>query len=55
MRLIRLSEVMHKTGFSRSRIYTDPSFPQRVKLGQRSVAWVEAEIDEWIAARMDAR
>jgi prophage regulatory protein len=23
-------------------------FPKSVKLGQRSVAWVESEIDDWI-------
>ena len=55
MRLIRLPEVLMKTGFSRSRLYADDTFPQRVRLGKRGVAWVEAEIDEWIQKRMEDR
>lgn len=30
-------------------------FPQRVRLSSQRVAWVESEIDEWIAARITAR
>jgi prophage regulatory protein len=30
-------------------------FPRRVKLGACRVGWVETEVDEWIAARLDAR
>ncbi|TFV70501.1 AlpA family phage regulatory protein [Bradyrhizobium frederickii] len=30
-------------------------FPQRVKLSPQRVAWIESEIDEWIAARISAR
>lgn len=55
MRLIRLPEVIKKTGSSRSRIYADPTFPSRVQLGVRSVAWVESEIEEWIAERIAVR
>jgi len=55
MRLIRLSEVLQKTGLSRSRLYADDTFPKRVKLGARGVAWVESEIDDWIAARIAGR
>ncbi|GAA4045310.1 AlpA family phage regulatory protein [Parerythrobacter jejuensis] len=55
MRLIRLPEVRHKTGLSRSRIYADETFPKRVPLGARGVAWVEAEIEEWIQERIERR
>ena len=55
MRLIRLPETLKKTGLSRSRLYADQSFPRRVQLGARGVAWVEAEIDEWIKARIESR
>jgi prophage regulatory protein len=55
MRLIRLPEVLKKTGLSRSRLYADVSFPQRVKLGTRGVAWVESEVEDWIAARIADR
>lgn len=55
MRLIRLPEVLKKTGLSRSRLYADHSFPKRVQLGARGVAWVESEIEDWIASRIAAR
>lgn len=55
MRLIRLPEVLKKTGCSRSRIYADPLFPKRVQLGPRSVAWVEDEIDDWVNERIAQR
>ncbi|MGE0082446.1 MAG: AlpA family phage regulatory protein [Thiohalomonadaceae bacterium] len=35
--------------------YFDPTFPRPVPLGGRSVGWVEAEIDEWVEARINAR
>jgi len=51
-RLVRLSELKEKTGLSRSGIYnkikTDPSFPKKVKLGERCIAFVESEVDQWI-------
>lgn len=53
-RIIRLSEVRLRCSLSRSTIYEmmqSKKFPQRVKLGERGVGWVEAEIDEWINNR----
>ena len=50
-RLIRLSEVMNKTGFGKAWIYrliSQNRFPQPVKLGIRAIAFIESEIDEWI-------
>ena len=50
-RLIRITEVISKTGLSRSRIYqyiSEDRFPASVSLGGRSVAWVESEVDKWI-------
>jgi hypothetical protein len=29
-------------------------FPQRIKLGERAVGWLESEVREWLAARIDA-
>ena len=55
MRLIRLPEVLRKTGLSRSRLYADETFPRRVPLGARGVAWVETEVDEWIRERVESR
>ncbi|PHZ23272.1 AlpA family phage regulatory protein [Pectobacterium parmentieri] len=56
--LIRLSGVMKKTGLRKSWIYLlmkQGDFPQTVKIGARSVAWVESEVNDWIAARISQR
>ena len=50
-RLIRLPEVMKKTGFGKAWIYrliSQNRFPQPVKIGIRATAFVESEVDEWI-------
>ena len=54
-RLLRLSTVKQLTGLSRSAIYALPNFPKPVKIGARSVAWVEEEVARWIAQRIAAR
>jgi prophage regulatory protein len=54
-RLLRLPEVLNRTGLSRSTLYADSSFPKSVKVGQRAVAWDEDEINAWIEARLEAR
>jgi len=53
--LIRRKEVERLTALSRSRIYDlmkQGAFPKPVQLGAMSVAWLEIEIREWIAARI---
>lgn len=55
MRIIRLPEVLNKTGLSRSRVYADENFPKRVKLGKRSVGWYEAEVHDWMQERIESR
>ncbi|EJI6636916.1 helix-turn-helix transcriptional regulator [Escherichia coli] len=55
--LIRLSDVMRRTGYGRAWIYRLISlgrFPKPVKIGSRSVAFIESEVDEWINQRIDA-
>ncbi|PHM53884.1 helix-turn-helix transcriptional regulator [Xenorhabdus sp. KK7.4] len=52
---IRLPEVQRRTGYSKAWIYkliSAGEFPKQVKLGSRSVAFVESEIDNWIAQRI---
>lgn len=54
--LIRLSEVQRRTGFSKAWIYrliTDGKFPSPVKIGSRSVAFIESEINHWINERIE--
>lgn len=53
-RVLRLKEVRHKTGLGRSTIYRwmdEGRFPKPVRLGARTVAWIEHEIDEWLMSR----
>ncbi|BBN59334.1 helix-turn-helix transcriptional regulator [Hydrogenovibrio marinus] len=50
-KLLRLKQVMAETGLSRSYVYAlskDGKFPKPVKLSEKSVAWIESEIKEWI-------
>lgn len=49
--LIRLPEVLKRTGFGKAWIYrliSEGRFPAHVKIGVRAVAFVESEVDEWI-------
>ena len=58
MRLIRLKEVIDCTGLARSTIYkyiAEGAFPKPVSLGDRAVAWVESEVQEWILERIAQR
>ncbi|MDE1484426.1 helix-turn-helix transcriptional regulator [Xenorhabdus bovienii] len=53
--LIRLPEVQRRTGYGKAWIYkliADNRFPKQVKIGTRSVAFIESEVDAWIAQRI---
>ena len=62
--ILRRKQVEARTGLSRSSIYArmrynpkrpgdyDPTFPTPVLVGAKAVGWIEAEVDEWIAARI---
>jgi prophage regulatory protein len=47
-RLLRLPEVMEQTGLNRNKIYSAKDFPSPIKIGARTSAWVESEVQEWI-------
>lgn len=50
-RLIRLPEVLKRTGYGKAWIYrliSEGRFPAPVKIGIRSIAFVECEIEDWI-------
>ena len=54
-RALRLRQVCQLTGLGRSMIYqmqAEGRFPQRIKLGQRAVGWLESEVRDWLAARV---
>ncbi|MCH8493023.1 MAG: AlpA family transcriptional regulator [Idiomarina sp.] len=49
---LRLKEVCHITGLSRSTIYkmtTTNEFPKSIRISGRNIAWAKAEVDAWIA------
>jgi len=53
--ILRLPSVKDRTGLSRSIIFLyvkDGSFPKPIKLGARSVGWIEEEVDNWIENRI---
>jgi prophage regulatory protein len=57
-RFIRLNEVLHTTGFSRSTLYRlmgQGDFPTAVSISANAVAWLESEVLTWIARRIDRR
>lgn len=62
--MLRLWKLEERTGWKRSTIYDhlnpkspnyDPTFPKQVRLGSRSVAWVEEEVESWLKSRINAR
>ncbi|MCW4148563.1 AlpA family transcriptional regulator [Halomonas sp. 18H] len=57
-RLLRRKEVESRTGKSRSAIYDGirkGTFPAPVPIGGKSVAWLEEEVESWIANCVAAR
>ena len=51
-RLMRIGEVMERTGRSRTSLYRDfkgGRFPQPVRIGIRAIAWRESDVEEWLA------
>ena len=56
-RFLRRREVERRTGYSSPQLFrleAKGEFPARVKIGDRAVAWIESEVDDWILARVRA-
>jgi len=54
-RILKLPEVIWMSGLARSTIYLrmkEKTFPTPIKLGERSVGWIEEEIQDWIDQRI---
>ena len=60
IKILRMRAVVAKLGVARSTIYDwlnpkspryDPTFPKQLRLGQQSVGWMEAELDQWLLQR----
>jgi prophage regulatory protein len=57
-RFIGISEVQHRISHGKSWIYAkikSDEFPKPIRVGtSKSIRWIEADIDEWIAAQISA-
>ena len=56
-RILRLPNVLDRTGLSRSTVYqrvTEGRFPRPVSVGTRAGGWSETEVEEWIARQIEA-
>jgi prophage regulatory protein len=54
-KMLRLPSVIELTGLSRSSIYLrmkNNAFPQSISLGERAIAWLESDIEQWIDERI---
>lgn len=55
LRLLRVRAVADKCDVGISTVWawlkTDPTFPHPIKLGPRTTAWRESDLDAWIEAR----
>ncbi|MDJ0034200.1 helix-turn-helix transcriptional regulator [Pantoea ananatis] len=57
-RFMRLPEVIHVCGLSRSTIYdliSRDAFPTQISLGGKNVAWAASEVNAWMNERIAAR
>lgn len=64
VRIIRMNYLCKKIQSSRSGVYRrldrndsmyDPDFPRPIKLGSRSIGFLESEVDSWIFSRARVR
>jgi prophage regulatory protein len=56
IRMLRLPQVIDATGLGKTKIYElqgRGDFPMRIKITAHSVAWVEEEVQAWLAARIE--
>lgn len=64
LKILKVNEVLEMTSLSRATHFAklnsksasyDPDYPKPIKLGPRSVGYVEQEVIDWLQARMEAR
>lgn len=57
IQMLRIGEVCRRTGLSKSQIFRlvdGCGFPAPIKLSARATAWIEAEVEGWLRARITA-
>ncbi len=55
-KILRLPSVIDKTGIPRATLYlkiSQGAFPTPISLGERSVGWLESEVEEWINQKIE--
>lgn len=55
--ILRLKDVVHRIGLSRSTIYqrmSEGTFPESISLGDRAIGWLESDIDAWLRQQVAA-
>lgn len=58
MRVLKLKDVMEKTGLGRTKVYelqAEGRFPKSISLDGRAVGWLENEVEDWLQERVDVR
>ncbi|MFZ6647161.1 helix-turn-helix transcriptional regulator [Undibacterium sp. TJN25] len=59
LRILRMKQLVERTGLSRATLYvlisTDPTFPKKIKLTERTVGFLESDVDAWIVTRAQSR
>lgn len=56
--IIRLKEVIKRTGLSRSTIYalmSKDQFPRQIQITERCIGWSEDIIHDWILQKLEQR
>ena len=55
--ILRLPTVKSRTGLSRSTIYlriAKGEFPKPISLGGRAVGWLESDVENWLADKIES-
>jgi len=58
MKMLRIADVLERTGLSRRTLYGEISegrFPKPVQLTSRCVGWPEADVSAWLEERVAKR
>ena len=59
VRVLRMKQLIERTNLSRATLYVlmskDATFPRKIKLAERSIGFLEAEVEAWIEARAQLR
>ena len=57
LKILKRPDVQAMTGLGRSSIYAmmdTGNFPKQIKLAERSVGWLENEVQDWLNERISA-